>query len=235
MINVTYLGHSSFKLEGNGKTVLIDPFISGNPMTDLDPGQVKPDLILLTHGHGDHLGDAIDIAKKSGAEILGVFELMNYCAGKGVENVHPAHMGGKIKYDFGWVRLVPALHSSSSPDGVYTGNPVGFVINFFGHHFYHAGDTGLFGDMALISKVNRVDTAMLPIGGTFTMDVDEAAEAVALIKPANVIPMHYNTFPPIQADPDEFKKMVESRVDSMVTILKPGETTKVELKTAAAR
>jgi L-ascorbate metabolism protein UlaG (beta-lactamase superfamily) len=233
MINVKYLGHSCFLLEGQGKTILIDPFISENPAAAVEMEHLKPDLILLTHGHGDHLGDTIEIAAKTGAEVLGVFELMNYCADMGVSNVHPAHMGGKIRYDFGWVKLVPAFHSSSSPDGVYTGNPVGFVINFFGHHFYHAGDTGLFGDMELIARVNRVDTAMLPIGGTFTMDIEEAAEAVKMMKPVNVIPMHYNTFPPVAADPVEFKKLVESAGSSKTLILNPGESTTFELRTTA--
>jgi L-ascorbate metabolism protein UlaG (beta-lactamase superfamily) len=234
MVNVKFLGHSCFLLEGQGKTILIDPFLSGNPMANTETAHLKPDLILLTHGHGDHLGDAVEIARRTGAEVLGVFELMNYCSQQGVQNVHPAHMGGKIPYDFGWVRLVPAFHSSSSPDGIYTGNPVGFVINFWGHHFYHAGDTGIFGDMELIARVNRVDTALLPIGGTFTMDIEEASEAVRMLKPTNVIPMHYNTFPPVEADPAEFKKLVESSTASKVMVLKPGESTKVEPKTTAA-
>lgn len=233
MIEVTFMGHACFLLEAKGKKILIDPFLSGNPLAGTDPESLKPDLILLTHGHGDHLGDAIEIAKSSGAEMLGVYELMNYCQSRGVENVHQAHMGGKISYDFGWVKLVPAFHSSSTPDGTYTGNPVGFVVNFFGHHFYHAGDTGIFGDMELIGRIFGVDTAMLPIGSTFTMDIDEAVEAVKMLKCSNVIPMHYNTFPPVEADPEVFKKKVEEATDTRVIILKPGQTTSLKAKRGA--
>jgi len=153
---------------------------------------------------------------------------MNYLSSKGVPNVHHAHMGGKIKYDFGWVKLVPAFHSSSSPEGTYTGNPVGFIINFFGHVIYHAGDTGLFGDIALLGRLYNVNTALLPIGGTFTMDVDEAVEAVKLLKCDQVIPMHYDTFPPVEADPEEFKKKIQAATDTSVIILKPGEAVEVK-------
>ncbi len=222
MVRLKYLGHASFLIDGEKGSVLIDPFITGNPLAKVDE-DLSPNLILLTHGHGDHLGDAIDIAKKSGAEMLGVFELMNYCQAKGVSKVHHAHMGGKISYEFGWVRIVPAFHSSSAPDGTYTGNPVGFVINYMGHHFYHAGDTGIFGDMELIGRIHKVDTALLPIGGTFTMDVEEASEAVKMLRCKYVVPMHYNTFPPIKADPEEFKRMVEKDNDTEVIILRPGE------------
>lgn len=229
MISARFLGHSSFLIEREQKAekVLIDPFLTGNPLAGARAEEMKPTNILLTHGHGDHVGDAIQIAKASGAEVLGVFELMNYCQAQGVKNVHHAHMGGKIKYPFGWVKLVPAFHSSSTPDGAYAGSPVGFVINYYGHHFYHAGDTGIFGDMALIGKLHRVDTAMLPIGGTFTMDIHEAVEAVSMLGCRNVIPMHYNTFPPVEADPEEFKRRVEELTGARVIILKPGETARL--------
>ncbi|MFP4497959.1 MAG: metal-dependent hydrolase [Vulcanimicrobiota bacterium] len=227
MVKVKFLGHACFLIEGEKETILVDPFLTGNPLGAADPEQLKPDYIFLTHGHGDHLGDAIKVAKQSGAEVMGVFELMNYIQNQGVENVHPAHMGGKIKYSFGWVKLVPAFHSSSAPDGTYTGNPVGFVINYHGHHIYHAGDTGIFGDMELIGRFHKVDTALLPIGGTFTMDVEEAVEATRMLKCRMVIPMHYNTFPPVEADAQEFKTMVESKTQAMCIILKPGETTEL--------
>ena len=226
MISAKFLGHACFEILGDGKKerILIDPFLSDNPNAGASAGEMKPTHILLTHGHGDHVGDAITIAKATGAKVLGVFELMNYCASRGVENVIPAHMGGKIPFGFGWVKLVPAFHSSSTADGVYTGNPVGFVINYYGHHFYHAGDTGIFGDMALIARLYRVDTAMLPIGGTFTMDVADAVEATSMLRCRNVIPMHYNTFPPIEADPQVFKKKVEEVTKTRAIILNPGET-----------
>jgi L-ascorbate metabolism protein UlaG (beta-lactamase superfamily) len=229
VIKVTFLGHSCFLIEGKGKSILTDPFISGNPTSPIKPGDVKPDLILLSHGHGDHVGDAVSIAKHSRAEVLGVFELMNYIAKQGVDSnqVHHAHMGCKIQYDFGWVKLVPAFHSSSTNTGEYTGNPVGFVIDFYGHHFYFAGDTGIFGDMELIGRLYKIDTAMLPIGGTFTMDIDDAVEAVKLLKCQTVIPMHYNTFPPIQADPDVFKSRVESETSANVAVLIPGQSLEI--------
>ncbi len=230
MIKAKFLGHSCFEIYGEDKTerILIDPFLSDNPMAGGKASEMMPTHILLTHGHGDHVGDAITIAKASGAKMLGVFELMNYCQSKGAENVIHAHMGGRIPFEFGWVKLVPAFHSSSTHDGVYTGNPVGFVINYYGHHFYHAGDTGIFGDMALIARLHKVDTAMLPIGGTFTMDIPEAVEAVSMLQCSNVIPMHYNTFPPIEADPEVFKKKVEESGNTKVIILKPGESTSLK-------
>lgn len=229
MASIKFLGHSCFMIDdGKNNRVLIDPFLTGNPMAASSPEDLNPTLILLTHGHGDHLGDAIEISKRTGAEIMGVFELVNYCMSKGA-NGHPAHMGGTIPYNFGWVKLVPAFHSSSTPDGTYAGNPVGFLINFYGHHIYHAGDTGIFGDMELIGRLHGVDTALLPIGGTFTMDIPEAIEASGMLKCETVIPMHYNTFPPIEADAEEFKEKVESRSDIKVVILEPGEAYKIPL------
>ena len=227
MVKITFLGHSCFLIDDeNNNRILIDPFLQGNPLSSAKPDEINPTLILLTHGHGDHLGDAVEISKKSGATILGVFELINYVTEKGAKG-HHAHMGGKIPFDFGWVKLVPALHSSSTPDGKYTGNPVGFVININGHHIYHAGDTGLFSDMELIGRVYGVDTALLPIGGTFVMDVSDAVEAVKMLKCKTVIPMHYNTFPPIEADPNEFKKLVEKETETKTAILNPGESLNV--------
>lgn len=224
MAKITFLGHSCFLIDDeNNNRILIDPFLQGNPLSSAKPDEINPTLILLTHGHGDHLGDAVEISKKSGAVILGVFELINYVIEKGAKG-HPAHMGGKIPFDFGWVKLVPALHSSSTPDGTYTGNPVGFVINVNGHHIYHAGDTGLFSDMELISRVYGADTALLPIGGTFVMNISDAVEAVKMLKCKTVIPMHYNTFPPIEADPKEFKKLVEKETETKTVILNPGES-----------
>jgi len=228
MVSIKFLGHSCFMLEDDkNNRILIDPFLTGNPLATTDQSTLKPTLILVTHGHGDHVGDAVEISRRTGAAILGVFELVNYCVKNGAKG-HHAHMGGKIEFDFGWVKLVPANHSSSAPDGSYAGNPVGFVINLHGHHIYHAGDTGIFGDMELISKLYGVDTALLPIGGTFVMDIPDAVEATKMLKCKTAIPMHYGTFPPIEADPGEFRKMVEESTDTKVVILKPGE--KMEVK-----
>ena len=224
MNSIKFLGHSCFLIEDDGKNrILIDPFLTGNPLAADDAGNLNPTLILLTHGHGDHIGDAVEISKRTGATILGVFELINYCVNQGATG-HHAHMGGKIQYDFGWVKIVPAHHSSSTPDGAYAGVPVGFVINFHGHHIYHAGDTGVFGDMALISRLYGVDTALLPIGGNFVMDIDDAVEAVKLLNCKTAIPMHYNTFPPIEADPENFREKVEEDTKTKVVILEPGKS-----------
>lgn len=222
MKTIRFFGHSCFMISNDKERILIDPFLSGNPLAAAKIDDLKPTLILVTHGHGDHLGDAIEISKKSGAPIAGVFELVNYCSNKGAE-VISGHMGGKFPFEFGWVKFVPAFHSSSTGDGVYTGNPIGFVINFYGHHIYHAGDTCIFGDMELIGRLYRVDTALLPIGGTYVMDIDDAVEAARMLNCSNVIPMHYNTFPPIEADPNVFREKVEAKTRAHGVILKPGE------------
>jgi L-ascorbate metabolism protein UlaG (beta-lactamase superfamily) len=227
MKTLRYLGHSCFLISNDKERILIDPFLSGNPLAAAKSADLKPTLILVTHGHGDHLGDAVDISIKSGAPILGVFELVNYCLSHGAKGIS-AHMGAKIPFEFGWVKIVQALHSSSTPDGTYTGNPVGFVINYYGHHIYHAGDTGIFGDMELIGRLYRVDTALLPIGGTFVMDIDDAVEAARMLNCSNAIPMHYNTFPPIEADPKVFREKLEGKTRAHGVILNPGEEMVIE-------
>lgn len=220
MSKITYHGHSCFSIEENGKTVLIDPFFTGNPSAGKIPEKIKPEIILVTHGHGDHLGDAVEISRKTSSPILAVFELANYCSSKGA-NALPAHMGGKIKFEWGWVKLVPAHHSSSTNEGLYAGNPVGFVIKLYNTVYYHAGDTALFGDMALIGKPEQIDVAMIPIGGHFTMDIEDAVEAVKLLKPKAVIPMHYNTFDLIKADADEFKNRIIKEAECKCILLEP--------------
>ncbi|MDQ7824055.1 MAG: metal-dependent hydrolase [Candidatus Eremiobacteraeota bacterium] len=222
MMKIHYFGHDAFLLEEKGQSVLIDPFLSGNPNAKVKPSELSPKVILVTHGHGDHLGDAIDISKHSGAPILGVFELANYCAGKGAKTIG-AHMGGTIKFDFGWVKLVPAWHSSSSPEGNYLGNPCGFVVHMGDTTVYHTGDTCLFGDMALIAEMTPIDVLLCPIGDHFTMGIRDAAKAVELVKPSLVIPMHYNTFEPIRQDPKVFRETVGKRHPAaQVLILEPG-------------
>ncbi|MCE1248359.1 MAG: metal-dependent hydrolase [Firmicutes bacterium] len=222
MKTIRFLGHSCFMISNDKERILIDPFLTGNPLAAVKSDELKPTLILVTHGHGDHIGDAVEISVRTGAPILGVFELVNYCMAKGAKGIS-AHMGGKIPFEFGWVKIVPAFHSSSTGDGVYTGHPVGFVINFYGHHIYHAGDTCIFGDMELISRLYRVDTALLPIGGNYVMDIDDAVEAARLLNCSNAIPMHYNTFPPIEADPVVFREKLENKTRANGVVLKPGE------------
>ncbi|NMA02854.1 MAG: metal-dependent hydrolase [Clostridia bacterium] len=211
-MKIIFHGHSCFTIEAEGKSVLIDPFITGNPLAKVDAQELKPDVILLTHGHGDHLGDAISIAKRTGALVIAPNELAVYCQMQGVENVHPMHIGGAYQFDFGKVKLTQALHGSAVIDDKtiqYTGNPCGFLLTMEEKTIYHAGDTGLFGDMELIGRLNQIDAALLPIGDNFVMGIDDAVEAVKMLKPNIVVPMHYDTFEVIKQDPNKFKDKVE--------------------------
>lgn len=209
MPKLTFLGHSAFYVEGSKGRVVIDPFLSGNPLAKADPGQIKVDFVLLTHGHGDHLGDALVIAKANNATIIAPFELANYCASKGAE-VHPMHIGGSHAFPFGRVKLTIAHHGSAAPDGTYTGNPCGFLITMDDKVFYHPGDTGLFYDMKLIGELNDIDVAVLPIGDNFTMGIEDAVKAVEFLKPKLVIPMHYKTFDVIDVEPEKFATAVNA-------------------------
>lgn len=221
---VKYLGHSFFEvvltgLDGAVKNIAIDPWVE-NPLSPVKLGDYRDgrlDYIIVTHDHGDHLGNAIELAKATGATIIGVYEVALYAEEKGVKAIG-GNIGGALRIPDLEVVLTPATHSSSR------GVPVGVVVRGKDLSVYHAGDTGLFSEMELIGELYSPDIAMLPIGGHFTMGVREAVKAVELIKPKIAIPMHYNTFPLIQADPFEFKKLVESRTSSKVVVLKPGET-----------
>ncbi len=225
-MKITFLGHAGFLLEGE-TTILVDPFITGNPVATVKPEDLSADLILVSHGHGDHLGDAVTIAKNCGATIVSVFEIANYCSQQGVQ-AHPMHIGGSNHFGPVKVKLTPAWHGSGLPadDGKmqYMGNPCGFIFTLDGKTIYHSGDTGLFGDMELIGRLHPIDLALLPIGDNFTMGPEDALEAVKLIKPNIVIPMHYNTWPLIAQDPQEFKKDVEKETPAHVVILQPGES-----------
>ncbi|CAB49422.1 metal-dependent hydrolase [Pyrococcus abyssi] len=221
MVKVKFLGHAAFYIEGS-KKILIDPFLTGNPQAVAKPEDFKDvDLILVTHAHGDHIGDAGEIAKISGAKIVAMYDIANYIAEKfkGVETVGMNY--GPTEVDGVFIVQVPAWHSSS--DGKYSiGNASGFIVKLDGKTIYHAGDTYVFKDMELFSELyGPIDVALLPIGGHFTMGVKEAAKAVELLKPRTVVPMHYNTWPPISADPEEFKKLVGDK--AKVVVLKPGE------------
>lgn len=224
MVTVTFLGHSCFQITDNSHSVIIDPFLSGNPVAVLKPDAIKVDAVLLTHGHGDHFGDTIEIVKRNNALVIAVFELAKYCEQKGLQT-HGMHIGGSHVFSFGKVKFTPALHGSSIIEDDetirYMGNPAGIVLTMGEKTIYHAGDTGLFMDMELIGKMN-LDAALLPIGDNYTMGVDDAVEAVKILHPKIVIPMHYNTFDLIKADPDDFSAKVQNYSTKCV-ILKPGE------------
>lgn len=225
-MKISYHGHSVVKIETEGKTILIDPFINGNGLTDLKEEEQNPDVILLTHGHNDHVGDTVSIAKRSGALVVAPNELANYLGWQGL-NVHPMHIGGARQFDFGKVKFTQAFHGSSyvteNNEIIYTGMPGGILFTAEGKTIYHAGDTALFSDMKLIGERHPVDVLFVPIGDNFTMGIEDAAYAVSLIKPKIVVPIHYNTFPPIEVDPNEFAALVQ---DAEVQILQPGEFVK---------
>lgn len=218
----TFFGHSCFFLEDGENRLIIDPFITGNPQAIIKPEEVKVNYILLTHAHGDHLGDAVEISKRNKALIIAPFELANYCQDQGCE-VHPMHIGGAHNFPFGRVKLTIAHHGSALPDGGYGGNPCGLLITLNGKTFFHSGDTGLFYDMKLIGEMNDIELAVLPIGDNFTMGIDDAVKAVEFLKPKSVIPMHFKTFDVIDTDPEEFvRRVVDMEVNSVV--LKVGES-----------
>jgi L-ascorbate metabolism protein UlaG (beta-lactamase superfamily) len=225
MATLTYIGHSTFALEADGKQVLIDPFISGNPSAKHSADDFNPQTILLTHAHNDHVGDTVDIAKRSGAKVIATAELAGYLGQQGADTVGANH-GGTVQFDGGSAKFVPAWHTStySTPDGIMApGVPAGFIVKFGGKTIYVAGDTCLFGDMKLIGETG-IDIAILPIGDHFTMGPDDAVRAVEFVNPKVVIPCHYNTFPPIQQDPNAFKSQVESKTGASCEVLEPGST-----------
>ena len=202
-MNIHYLGHSAFELTTSGKKILIDPFLACVP--NYRPENISD--IFVTHGHGDHLGSAIEISKRTGAPITAVFELANYCAKKGASTIDMG-LGAWKNYDWGRAILVPAFHSSSTPDGLYAGCPCGFVFEIEGKTIYHAGDTCLNSEMKAIGELYEPDIAMLPIGGKYTMDIEHAVIASKWLNASEIIPMHYNTFGPINVDINEFIRQI---------------------------
>ncbi len=223
-MRIKFLGHASFLLEIGDHRVIIDPFISGNPQSPISVDDLpKVDYILVTHGHGDHMGDTVEIAKKYDSIVITNFEISVYLEGKGVKT-HSMHIGGKYEFPFGTVKMFPALHGSgivTNHSVIYGGNPCGFLIRTDEGTVYHAGDTGLSMEMKLL-EMEKVDVAILPIGGNYVMDVEDAVIAVDFIKPKMVIPMHYNTWDIIRADEIKFKNLVEGK-GIKCSILKPGE------------
>jgi L-ascorbate metabolism protein UlaG (beta-lactamase superfamily) len=219
LVKLTFFGHACFQLSNGNTSILFDPFLTDNPFQIIKPADVKADYVLVSHGHFDHLGDAVSIAKANDATVISTAEIARLCGEQGCKS-HAMHLGGKREFDFGYVRLTLAFHGSGVPGG----HACGFAVKFFDKTVYFAGDTALFGDMALIGRLEQIDWALLPIGNNFTMGPDDAVEAVDMLKPKHVIPMHYNTWPVIEQDPQQFKNKVESRLNIPVKIVKPGET-----------
>jgi L-ascorbate metabolism protein UlaG (beta-lactamase superfamily) len=222
-MQIQFLGHAAFALEHDGKTVLVDPFLTGNPKAAATTDEVTVDAIFLTHGHSDHLGDTVDIVKRTGATVVAIVELAAELRESGVENVIDPNIGGTA--DLGWasVRLTPAWHTGTTPSGtVHT--PAGLVIEMGDKRIYFAGDTGLFSDLALPAKRGHIDLAVVPIGGHYTMDRFDAVVAADFIKADQIIPDHYDTFPPIETDAQAFKADVQNAGYAEVIVLEPGGT-----------
>lgn len=219
---LTWYGHAAMGLEAGGKRLLVDPFFSGNPAASISADKAQADFILISHGHGDHVGDAVAIAKRAGATVISVFEICNWFENQGVK-VHAQHLGGGHQHPFGYLKLTLALHGSGLPDGTYGGNPCGFLLTTAGKKVYLACDTGLFGDMKLIGE-EGLDLAVLPIGDNYTMGTDDALRAAKMLEAKHVIPVHYNTWDLIAADAAGWAKRVEAEAGSKVHVLKPGES-----------
>ncbi len=222
-IKYTFVGHGTHILEIGGKKVVVDPFFTSNPATDISADSVAADFILVSHGHGDHVEDLISMAKRTGAKVITNFEIGSWVMNQGVETVHQQHLGGGFNHEFGYVKLTIAHHGSGLPDGSYGGNPAGFLITAEGKKIYLACDTGLFETMRLYGE-EGIDLFVVPIGDNFTMGPDDALRAVKLVNPKLAVPCHYNTWPPIAQDADAWAKRVEAETSTKVRVLQPGES-----------
>jgi L-ascorbate metabolism protein UlaG (beta-lactamase superfamily) len=234
-MEIRFHGQSCFELSGEGVNVLVDPFLKPhNPVAVATGEEVEPTHIALSHGHADHIADAVPVAKRTGAHCIAIVELANWLEARGIEGVSDPNFGGTVEFDWGYVSLVPAWHTNTAPGseespfsaehGVAIGPACGLVIKIGETTVYHAGDTCLFSDMKLIAERSDIDVALLPIGGHYTMDRRDAVVAAEFVGAGTVIPMHYNTFPAIETDAAAFKSEVESKTSSQVVILEPGET-----------
>jgi L-ascorbate metabolism protein UlaG (beta-lactamase superfamily) len=234
-MEIKFHGHSCFELGDGDTTVLVDPFLKpNNPAAVASADDVHPTHVVISHGHADHMADAVGVAKANDAECVAVVEIANWLEERGVEKVHDPNLGGTVRFEWGWVKLVPAWHTSTLPGSAESpfsptsvtavGTAAGLLVKLGGLTVYHAGDTCLFGDMKLIAERNPVDVALLPIGGHYTMDRHDGVVAAELIGAGTVIPMHYDTFPPIETDAAAFKSEVEAQTSSSVVLLAPGES-----------
>lgn len=234
-MEIMYHGHSCFELSEGETTLLIDPFLKpSNPAAVATAEEVEPTHIAITHGHADHMADAVPVAKRTGAHCVSIVELAEWLKGQGIEEVSDPNLGGTVRFDWGSIKLVPAWHTSTLPGseeapfsaehGIAISTPSGFVIKLGGKTIYHAGDTCLFGDMKLIGERDPIDIALLPIGGHYTMDRHDAVLAAEFTGAKTVIPIHFDTFPPIETDAEAFKADVEANTSASVVVLKPGES-----------
>ena len=226
-MDIRFLGHACFELSDGDTRVLVDPFLTGNPKAAVEASEVEPTHIFLTHGHADHWGDVVDIAKRTGAQCVAITEVAGELGDHGIENTADPNLGGSVEFEGGWVRLVPAWHTSTTPGGTVN-VPAGMVINVGGKTVYHLGDTALFSDLRLVGERDDLDAALVCIGGHYTMDRRDAVIACELISAQTVIPCHYNTFPAIETDAQAFKAEVERRTagegrrQTTVEVLEPG-------------
>jgi L-ascorbate metabolism protein UlaG (beta-lactamase superfamily) len=221
-MEIRFLGHACFELKDGDTTVLIDPFLSGNPKAAISAEDAAATTILLSHGHADHIGDTVAIAKRTGAPVVAITELAGEIGDEGVDVFDP-NLGGTIKFEWGSVKVVPAWHTSTTPKGTVN-TPAGLLIQFGDTVVYHLGDTCLFSDLQLVGKRTPIDVALMCIGGHYTMDRTDAVDAAQLVGAKTVIPCHYNTFPAIETDAEAFKSDVESATGSNVAVLEPGQS-----------
>jgi L-ascorbate metabolism protein UlaG (beta-lactamase superfamily) len=224
-MDIRFLGHATFELSDGSTRLLVDPFLDGNPKAAVSAAEVDPTHILVTHGHQDHVNDVVPIARRTGAPVAAIVELANEFSGDLGDDheVIGFNLGGTVEFDWGWVKLVPAWHTSTTPKGTVN-VPAGLVIHLGGTTVYHLGDTALFSDLQLVRRRQPIDVALMCIGGHFTMDRHDAVDAAGFVGATTVIPCHYDTFPPIETDAQAFKADVERDTDSKVEVLAPGET-----------